>query len=299
MANEILSSNVVHAIAQLVAADGLEPLVGNIVMGNLVNRDFEAVLAEKGDTLNIPIPPTMSATNLAEAGSVTAQNKSLGNAQIVLTKHIESTFVIPDVVKVLTTPDLLPMYMQPCINALSEEIEGDLFGLYPQATGITAVGTGNTAITEAVIDSAETALFTAKVPQNQPKYLAVSEATYGTLRQIGRFSEQLTYGNGVAISEGQVLKVKGFNVFRSQYVKKPSTTTYNLGFVKDFAALAMRRLPLTPPGLGAVQTYMEKYGYTFRVTMSYDPSILSAKFTVDCLYGTGVLRNNHGLQVLS
>ena len=45
MANEITSANVAQAIVKLVAARALPALIGNLVMGNLVNRDFEAALA--------------------------------------------------------------------------------------------------------------------------------------------------------------------------------------------------------------------------------------------------------------
>ena len=42
----ITSTNVASAIVKLVAADALPVLVGNLVMGNLVNRDYEPVLAQ-------------------------------------------------------------------------------------------------------------------------------------------------------------------------------------------------------------------------------------------------------------
>ena len=60
-------NNVANAIVKLVAADALPVLVGNLVMGNLVNRDYEPVLAHAGDTVNIPIPPTMVANNIWKA----------------------------------------------------------------------------------------------------------------------------------------------------------------------------------------------------------------------------------------
>src|ERR1700691_3045741 len=160
----ITSANVASAIVKLVAADALPALVGNLVMGNLVNRDYEPVLAQAGDTVNIPIPPVLVANNIAEGGTVQPQNPNLGNAQIVLTNHVEATFQIPDVTKVLAVPDLLRLYMQPAVVALAERIESDLLNLYPGFSANTPVGTGGTAITEAVVDSAETALFQALVP---------------------------------------------------------------------------------------------------------------------------------------
>ena len=83
----ITSANVADAIVKLVAADALPALVGNLVMGNLVNRSYEADLANQGDTVNVPSPPTMAANNIAEGGSVSTQNPSLGNAQIVINTH--------------------------------------------------------------------------------------------------------------------------------------------------------------------------------------------------------------------
>lgn len=66
----ITSANLANAIVKLVAVDALPALMGNLVMGNLVNRDFEPTLAQAGDTVNVPIPPTLVANNLAEGGMV-------------------------------------------------------------------------------------------------------------------------------------------------------------------------------------------------------------------------------------
>ena len=79
----ITSANVANAIVKLVAVDALPALMGNLVMGNLVNRDYEPTLAQAGDTVNVPIPPTLVANNIAEGGTVQTQNPNLGNAQIV------------------------------------------------------------------------------------------------------------------------------------------------------------------------------------------------------------------------
>src|SRR3954470_19531405 len=160
----ITSANVANAIVKLVAVDALPALMSNLIMGNLVNRDYEPTLAQAGDTVNVPMPPTMSAHNILEGESVQTQNPSLGNAQIVLNTHAEATFQIPDITKVLAVPDLLKLYMQPAVVAIAERIESDLLSLYAGLTANTPVGTAGTPVTEAIIDQAETSLFTAKVP---------------------------------------------------------------------------------------------------------------------------------------
>jgi hypothetical protein len=300
----ITSTNVASAIVKLVAADALPALVGNLVMGNLVNRDYEPTLAQAGDTVNVPIPPTLVANNIAEGGTVSTQNPSLGNAQIVLNTHAEATFQIPDVTKVLAVPDLLRVYMQPAVIAIAERIEADLLGLYASFTANTPVGIAATPITEAVIDAAETALFQAKVPTMQPKHLLVDASTYSQMRQIPRFSEFQTAGEAGlrALVEGTVGKIKDFFVFRSQFVAKTGSspvTTHNLAFVRDAIGLVIRRLPQPLPGTGAIAEYADLGNFGMRVIMSYQPNTLSQQFTVDVLYGTAALRNNFAVQVNS
>ncbi|MCC6585590.1 MAG: hypothetical protein IT168_02625 [Bryobacterales bacterium] len=300
----ITSTNVAQAIVKLVAADALPALMGNLVMGNLVNRDFEPVLAQAGDTVNVPIPPTLVANNIVEGGSVVTQNPSMGNAQIVLNAHTEATFQIPDVTKILAVPDLLRLYMEPAVAALAEKIEADLLGLYSQFTSNAPVGTAGSALTESAIDVAETALFNAKVAPNSPKYLVVSGEAYSQLRQIPRFSEFQTAGEAGlrALIEGSVGKIKDFFVFRSQFVPKTGSgpiTTNNLAFARNALGLVVRRLPQPLPGTGAIAEYAELGNFGMRVVMSYQPNTLAQQFTVDVLYGVGVLRNNHGVQVKS
>src|SRR5271165_2018270 len=133
----ITSANVANAIVKLVAVDALPALVGNLVMGNLVNRDYEPTLANAGDTVNVPIPPTLVANNIAEGGTVQTQSPNLGNAQIVLNTHAEATFQIPDITKVLAVPDLLRVYLEPAVVAIAERIESDLLALYAGFTANT------------------------------------------------------------------------------------------------------------------------------------------------------------------
>ena len=300
----ITSANVANAIVKLVAADALPALMGNLVMGNLVNRDYEPVLAQAGDTVNVPIPPTLQANNIADGGAVITQNPLPGNAQIVLNTHAEATFQIPDVTKVLAVPDLLKLYMQPAVTAIAEKIESDLLGLYAGFTVNPAVGTPGAPITEAVVDTAETALFGAKVPAAEPKYLVVDAATYSQLRQIQRFSEYQTAGDAGlrALVDGTVGKIKDFFVFRSQFISKTGSspvTTHNLAFAKNAIGLVVRRMPQPLPGTGAVAEYAELGNFGMRVVMSYQPNTLAQQFTVDVLYGAAVIRNAFGVQVES
>jgi hypothetical protein len=159
-------------------------------------------------------------------------------------------------------------------------------------------------ITEAAVDAAETELFDAKVPASEPKYLLVDSGTYSQLRQIARFSEFQTAGDAGlrALVEGSVGKIKDFFVFRSQFIKKTGsgpTTVHNLAFARSALGLVVRRLPQPLLGTGGIAEYAEMGNFGMRVVMSYQPNTLAQQFTVDVLYGAGVLRNSFGVQVNS
>jgi hypothetical protein len=262
------------------------------------------VLAHAGDTVNVPIPPVLVANNIAEGGTVTTQNPSLGNAQIVLNTHSEATFQIPDVTKALAYPELLKAYMQPAVVAIASKVESDLLKLYSQFTAITPLGAAGTPVTEATIDTAESALFAAMVPASASKYFVVDSSTYSQIRQIPRFSEYYTAGEAglKALVEGNVGKIKDFFIFRSQFVPQTGTSpinNHNLAFTRDAIGLVVRRLPQPLPGTGAVAEYAEMGNFGIRIVMSYQPNTLAQQFTVDVLYGCGVLRNNFAVQVNS
>ncbi len=298
----ITSTNLASAIVKFVAAEALPALMGNLVMGNLVNRDYEPVLAHAGDTVNVPIPPVMMANNLSEGTSVIPQAPQLGNAQIQLTTHLESTFQLPDVTKAMAFPGLMKAYMQPAVIAIAEKIEKDLLSKASSSSFTQTVGTPGGGITETTIDQAETTLFNAKVPASAPKHLIVDPTTYSAIRQIPRFSEYQTAGEAGlnSLINGNVGKMKDFYIFRSQFVSPNSPTGMdNFAFSRDALGLVIRRLPQPLPGTGAIAEYAEMGNFGIRVVMSYQPNILAQQFTVDVLYGIGVLRPQFGVIVYS
>jgi N4-gp56 family major capsid protein len=294
-----ISDNIMTAIPKFIAAEALPVLEANLFMGNLVNRNYEGALANSGDTVDIPVTPTMTANNIAETGTVQTQQLTLGNIPVTLTEHVEATFQISDVAKALTSLDLVRTYIQPAMLTIAERIESDLLNLGPLATFNPAQGASNTAPTEAVIDAIETAFFKARVPANEPKLVAVSADFYAALRQIPRFTETQTIGSGDAMITGEFGRLKNLNFFRSQLIVPVSSTTNNLAFTSSGIALVVRRIPLPPPGMGTVGAYAEYKNFALRVLMSYNASMLAPQVTVDVLYGVSALRNQALMQVLS
>ncbi|HEY1221201.1 MAG TPA: hypothetical protein VGF03_19825, partial [Bryobacteraceae bacterium] len=130
----------------------------------------------------------------------------------------------------------------------------------------------------------------------------VSAGAYSAWRQIPLFEEFQTAGAAGlrTLIDGTIGKFKDFFVFRSQFVPQTGTspvTTHNFAFTKSAIGLVMRRLPQPLPGTGAIAEYAELGNFGMRVVMSYQPNTLAQQFTVDVLYGCGVLRSGCGVQV--
>lgn len=300
----ITSENTAEAIAKVLATEMLDALRPNWTMAAAVNRSYNSDLAQMGDTVNIPIPSPRQAQNLAEGSTVGFTAGGLGNAQVVLNQHAVDGFQIPDITRVLSHPDTARAYLEPAAIGVAEHIETSLTQLYLQLTANDAVGTPGTALTEPVIQSAETTLFNNRVPGLQAKFLIVSGKGYEELRQIPRFSEErIAPGLGLpAIQEalvgGNIGRLLSFFVLRSQIIQQPVASQFkNLAFAQDALALVTRTMPPIEGGRGAVSATAEEGGFGLRVVASYNHSILSNQWTVDVLYGVNSLRPEFGVVV--
>jgi hypothetical protein len=257
------SQNEADAIVKLVAAEAPAQIFSGLILGRLVHADYAKTVAQAGDAVKIP---------------------KIGDAPqppIVL-KLEQETFQIPDVTKVLESPDLLRTHMQPALSKIAGKIEPDIAALYSNFTANPPVGS-LAPISETVIDSAEALLFRAEVPP-QDRFLVVSPGTFSAVRRIPHFND----ANG---------KIRGFFVVQSESIQKPSSTTYNMGFHSGALGLAVRRLPLPIPGIGAVAKYAEDGDFGVLIVMSSPPPSFIPQITVACLYGCAVIRNNFGVQV--
>jgi P22 coat protein - gene protein 5 len=289
-------------VVELFAEKALPALKKTLLMGSLINRQWDNRPGDVGDTIHVPVSPTgVVANDISEGSNVQYQQTSVGNVDITVDKHKEASFTLTDVVQVMTNVDLIDTYVVPHIIAVAEQVEADIMGLYANLT-TSAVGSQGTPLTSAVIGSAETALYNAKAYGE--KYLVLSPTDYDVVRALPEFSNQYQIGNDQnALATGILGQIKGFNVFRSQLapsvtVGSPAVTTrYNMAFTPDAMTLVSRPFKAIPQGLGAVSTDIDMGTFKMQLVWSYNPVALAQQFTVHVLYGVKALRPTFGLQV--
>jgi len=271
-----------------------------IFMGQIIGRNFEPQISSEGDTVQVPIPPTLTVEEVGEGATYTDQAPTPDFAQVVLSKHKVVPFAVTDMARIINGGiDAVDLLLEPAMIAIAEAIETDIYNLYPN---FASIGTAGVNPTEGLIDQAERTLFDNKVPSSSPLWLACASTPYSVLRQIARFSEVDAINSGTAIVTGRLGQLKGFNVLRSQLVPVTGSgpaSTHNLAFAPGAMTLAMRRLPAPDPGTGAVAVYAEEDGYGMRIMTSYNHATMKQQWTVDVLYGVATVRAAFGLRVLT
>ena len=299
----ITSSNFTNAVVQLWAGVALEALKPNFVMANLVNRAYDNNPGSVGSTVTVTYPPKdiTATTNLAEGGAIQLDADNLSTSAITINQHTTKSFLVPQASQNLLSVDLARTYLTPYVTAVARAIETTLLGLYTGFSN-TALGTGGTAATSALVNSAENALFVAEVPVAEPKYLIVDGGNYETLRALTELSYQYAFGQNDNLHTGSPdgFKAFGLNIRRSQLVKQTGTTTitqHGIAFAKDAIALVTRRLPDPMPGTGTVAAQIEMDGFQMRLLHTFNSSKIGPQFTIDVLWGAAVLRPDFGVEV--
>lgn len=104
-------------IPELWANESLLILEEQMVMGNLVHRDFEPVLANYGQTVHTRKPSQFTARRKTNADSVIVQDVSAVDVPVVLDQWIHTAFTIKDGERTFAFKDLVNIYLWPAMIA--------------------------------------------------------------------------------------------------------------------------------------------------------------------------------------
>ena len=301
----ITSTNVANAIVKLVAADALPALVGNLVMGNLVNRDYEPSMAsgrrhdQRADSADAGGQQSGRGRNGADAESEPGQ--CADRAEHSRGSHL------PDSGRDESAGGSGPaadLYAAGGCGAGREDRDrpaGPVRRIHVEPGG----GTAGVAINEVGDRCGRNGAVPgqgsgdgAEVPGGGRQYL-LAVAADSALQRVPDAPATPDCGRWWT---GTVGKIKDFFVFRSQFVQKTGSgpaTTHNLAFTKNAIGLVIRRHAAAAGRHGRGRAIRRLGNFGMRVVMSYQPNTLAQQFTVDVLYGVAVLRNEFGVRVLS
>ena len=278
----------------------------NLVLANLVKK--LSMTGKKGDVLHIPAPERGSATAKAANTAVTIQNATEGEVQISLNKHFEYSRLIEDITETQALSSLRQFYTGDAGYALAKQVDTSLFELGKQfgTNDDSYIGTGSyfidgtnglTQYDDDTVNGA-TDVFTdegfrdliqkmddADVPMDG-RCLVVPPSLRNAIMGITRYSSS-DFVDGRVVNNGQIGNLYGIDIFVSSNCPIIEAAADNgaggdvkqgMLFHKDTMVLA------------------EQMGV--RSQTQYKQDFLATLYTADTLYGTAVLREDAGFNVM-
>ena len=218
-------------IPELWSARLLYALEKSHVATNLVNRNYEGVIANQGDTVHINSIGAITVKDYTKNSDIAAPDALTTTEQTLEINQCKYfNFQVDDVDKVQAAGDLIDTAMGRAAYALADT--SDAFLLKTIAAGAAAANTiGSAAIPVALTASnvyenivkLRTKLDKANVP-NTGRTLVVPPEVYALLLLDDRFAKSTATSGQDALLNGQVGRVAGFTVFMSNNVKTGTGT---------------------------------------------------------------------------
>jgi len=278
----------------------------NLVLANLVKK--LSMTGKKGDTLHIPKPVRGDAHAKAEGVAVTVQNATEGEVQVTIDKHFEYSRLIEDITETQALASLRQFYTGDAGYALAKQVDTDLFALGKGFEGVndtTYVGTnsyqfnGTTGIEAYAADAVASGdLFNdngfrdliqkmddADVPMDG-RCLVVPPSVRNEIMGIDRYSSS-DFVDGRVVNNGQIGNLYGIDIFVSSNCPIIEAAADNAagGDVKQGMLFHKDTMVLA-----------EQMGV--RSQTQYKQDFLATLYTADTLYGTAVLREDAGFNVM-
>jgi len=239
-------------IPELWADEGLRMLEGNMVMANMVHRDFEDTVAKFGDVVNTRRPGEFKIRRKKDGTSLVQQDAVATNVQVPLNQWFYSSFVIRDGEGSKSFKELSQIYLQPAMKTIAEGVDRALLGQVHAYLGTTAdrVGklgglTKDTA-KDYVLDAREK-LNINKAPVDGRK-LVMAPTSETAMLKTDLFVKANERGDGGSALESAILgRILGFDTYMDQNVNcvlsgsetdsDPVTEPYAAGATGDLACV--------------------------------------------------------------
>jgi hypothetical protein len=277
---------------KLIARESLATLRANLILANLVYRDFDAQFTgREGDTITIRKPGSFVAKTFDRSTGIEPQDYGETSTDVKLDTFLDVSFVITSEDLTLRLPDFRDRLVEPAMRAIAEGVEAKILTLRSDVTNsVTADDTEHPA--KALVDAAKVL--------NDNKAPAMDRSAVLTTELAAAFQKDPLYheadkigDDGTALREASLGRKFGFDTVMSNNI----TSGDSLAFARGAFAL-VTRIPSLPQGIGAGQGEAVSYdGLSLRVVMSYDQKYKQDICSVDLLCGVKTLRPEHAVLI--
>jgi hypothetical protein len=215
----LLYANDVDAfVPELWAQESLAILEENMVIGNMVHRDFEPMLAKYGDVVNTRQPAEFTAKRKTVTDDVTVQDATATNVAVTLNQLVHVSFLLRDGEESKSFKDLVVEYLQPAMLAQARFVDLVLLGQYSQflANCTGHLGSLSTSNVVTYMLECRKAMNVNKAPEtgramiwnSASEALALANEVFHSAEKVG--------DDGTALREASIGRKIGFNNFACQ-----------------------------------------------------------------------------------
>ena len=202
----------------IIAKEALFQLENNLVMGNLVHRDYKKEFVKVGETVSIRKPVKFTVT---DGATRTNQDVEEGSTAITIDKrkHVSWNFSTQDLT--LSIEEYSYRYITPAMIALSNKVDGDILDLYKQIWNW--VGTpGQTVNSFADLSKAPQRLDEMAVPQDQRNVVLAPADAWGMIANLAglTLTDQKGSPQDAAYRLARLGRVANLETYMDQNVKR-------------------------------------------------------------------------------
>jgi len=211
-------------IPELWANESVAILTENMVISNLIHRDFSNDVAKFGDIVHTRKPAEFTAVRKVNSDNVTVQDASATDIQVPLNQHFHTSFEIKDGEETKSFKQLTDEYLSPAVLSIAQAIDkvclGQVHEYFTNAEGLIG-GIVDTNVKNYIIN-ARKRMNINKVPE-MGRNLIFTPNTEAEALKLDTFTEADKVGDaGTALREASLGRKFQFNMFMCQ--NAPSLT---------------------------------------------------------------------------
>lgn len=211
--------NALLDIAPKILAMGLEELEANCVTSRLVNTDYSSLAADRGATIDIPLPPKINSFDVVPG--VTDQvlpDMQMDTVSIKMNNWKGAGFSLDDKQRGEIMEGVVPVGVKAAANRLARDIDLSVLNLYKQVynfagvPGTVPMSDGNL---NAVI-AARTALIKEFCPMDGQIRALLNPVAEAAALGLSAFQQYLQAGTDITIKDGMIGRKLGLDWYMNQ-----------------------------------------------------------------------------------
>jgi hypothetical protein len=297
MAN-ITTTEAANSLATIVASEALGRWASNSILSRLVARDWDNEVATYGQAVQIPVRGAVTVADKSANTDYALVAPSDSAITVTLDKHKSVAFIIEDLARALSRPDLMLGYIDDAAIALAEQVDSDIAALYSGLSQTSNASGANGPLDYTDFIYARKVLSVAKAPMVNRSAVLHPTAAAELLADV-RFTNRDYRGpvEESALKTGFLGEFAGFTCYEDQNIRESASLQKNLFIHRDAFVLVTRPLPAPDAGTGVITKVMDENGVGIRVMISYNHLKGGHVVTLDCLYGVAELRDAAGVMI--